>query len=76
MEAMTHKEQIVEKIDVNPEIQTIQETYECMSTSEQNPNVIVPQMMKQSIEVTKIISQDRIQSGRFVEILYFSGGLA
>ena len=32
-----------------------------MSTSEQNPDILAPEMMKQSIEVTKIISQDRIQ---------------
>ena len=58
---LLNKEQIVEKIDENPEIQTIQETYESMSTSEQNPDIPVPAMMKQLIEVTKIISQDRIQ---------------
>ena len=60
-ELLLNKEQIVEKIDENPEIQTIQETYESMSTSEQNPDISVPEMMKQLIEVTKIISQDRIQ---------------
>ena len=33
-----------------------------MSTSEQNPDIPVPEMMKQLIEVTKIISQDRLIS--------------
>ena len=61
-------EHIVEKIDENPEIQTIQETYESMSTSEQNPDVLVPEMMKQSIEVTKIISQNRIQQHTLEQI--------
>ena len=51
----------MEKIDENPEIQTILETYESMSTSEQNLDIPVPEMMKQLIEVTEIISQDRIQ---------------
>ena len=49
------------KIDENPKIQTFLETYESMSTSEQNLDISVPEMMKQLIEVTKIISQDRIQ---------------
>ena len=46
---LLNKEQIVEKIDENPEMQTIQEPYESMSTSEQNLDVLVPEMMKQSI---------------------------
>ena len=46
---LLNKEQIVEKIDGNPEIQTIQEPYESMITSEQNPVVFVAEMMKQSI---------------------------
>ena len=58
---LLNKEQTIEKIDENPEIQTILETYESMSTSEQNLDIPVPEMMKQLIEVTKIISQDRIQ---------------
>ena len=56
------------KIDENPEIQTIQETYEGMSTSEQNLDIPVPEMMKQSSEVTKIISQDRIQQKTLEQI--------
>ena len=39
-----------------------------MSTSEQNPDVLVPEMMKQSIEVTKIISQNRIQQHTLEQI--------
>ena len=58
---LLNKEQIIEKIDENPEIQTILETYESMRTSEQNLDIPVPEMMKQLIEVTEIISQDRKQ---------------
>ena len=58
---LLNKEQIIEKIDENPEIQTTLETYESMSTSEQNLDILVSEMMKQLIEVTEIISQDRIQ---------------
>ena len=39
-----------------------------MSTSEQNPDVLMPEMMKQSIEVTKIISQSRIQQHTLEQI--------
>ena len=56
-----NKEQIIEKIDENPEIQMTVETYESMSTLEQNLEIPVSEMMKQSIEITEIISQDRIQ---------------
>ena len=58
---LRHREQIIEKIDDNPEIQTTLETYESMSTSKQNLDIPVSEMMKQLIEVTEIISQDRIQ---------------
>ena len=58
---LLNKEQIIEKIDENPEIQTILETHESVSTSEQNLDIPVSEMMKQLIEVTEIISQDRIQ---------------
>ena len=58
---LLYKEQIIEKIDENPEIQTTLETYESMSTSKQNLDMPVSEMMKQLIEVTEIISQDRIQ---------------
>ena len=40
MQLLLNKEQIVKKIDENPEIQMIQETCENMSTSEQNPDVL------------------------------------
>ena len=39
-----------------------------MSTSGQNPDISVPEMMKQLIEVTKIISQDRIQQKTLEQI--------
>ena len=58
---LLYKEQIIEKIDENPEIQTTLATYESMSTSKQNLDIPVSEMMKQLIEVTEIISQDRIQ---------------
>ena len=58
---LLYKEQIIEKIDENPEIQTTLETYESMSSSKQNLDIPVSEMMKQLIEVTAIISQDRIQ---------------
>ena len=45
-------EQIIEKIDENFEIQTTLETYESMSTSEQNLDIPVSEMMKQLIEIT------------------------
>ena len=67
-QSLLNKEQIVEKIDENPEILTIQETYESMSTSEQNLGVLVPEMMKQSIEVTKIIFRNRIQQHNLEQI--------
>ena len=44
---LLNKEQIIEKIDENPEIQTVLETYESMSTSEQNLDIPVPEMTKQ-----------------------------
>ena len=58
---LLYKEQIIEKIDENPEIQTTLETYESMTTLKQNLDIPVSEMMKQLIEVTEIISQDRIQ---------------
>ena len=56
-----YKEQIIENIDESPEIQTTLETYESMTTSKRNLDIPVLEMMKQLIEVTEIISQDRIQ---------------
>ena len=58
---LLNKEQITEKIDANSEIQTTLETYESMSTSAQNLDIPVSEMMKQLIEVTEMISQVRIQ---------------
>ena len=39
-----------------------------MSTSEQNLDVLVPEMMKQSIEVTKIIFRNRIQQHNLEQV--------
>ena len=58
---LLYKEQIIEKIDENPQIQMTLETYESMSTSKQNLDIPVSEMMKQLFEVTETISQDRIQ---------------
>ena len=58
---LLHKEQIIEKIDENPEIQTTLETYESMITLKQNLDIPVSEMMEQLVEVTEIISQNRIQ---------------
>ena len=58
---LLYKEQIIERIDENSEIQTILETYESMITLKQNLDIPVSEMIKQLIEVTEIISQNRIQ---------------
>ena len=58
---LLYKEQIIERIDENSEIQTILERYESMITLKQNLDIPVPEMMEQLIEVTEIISQNRIQ---------------
>ena len=58
---LLYKEQIIEKIDENPEIQTTLKTYESMTTLKQNLDIPVSEMMEQLIEVTEIISQNRIQ---------------
>ena len=55
---LLHKEQI---IDENPEIQTNLDTYESMITLKQNFDIPVSEMMEQFVEVTEIISQNRIQ---------------
>ena len=55
------KEQIIEKIDENPEIQTTLETYESMIALKQNLDIPISEMMEQLVEVTEIISQNRIQ---------------
>ena len=44
---LLYKEQIIEKIDENPEIQTTLETYESMTTLKQNLDIPVSEMMKQ-----------------------------
>ena len=58
---LLYKEKIIEKIDENPEIQTTLETYESVSTSKQNLDIPVSEMMEQLVGVTEIISHDRIQ---------------
>ena len=56
--SLLHKEQIIDK---NPMIQMNLDTYESMTTLKQNLDIPVSEMMKQLVEVTKIISQQRIQ---------------
>ena len=58
---LLYKEQIIERIDENSEIQMNLETYESMITLKQNLDIPVSEMMEQLIEVTEIISQNRIQ---------------
>ena len=58
---LLYKEQIIERIDENSEIQTNLETYESMITLKQNLDIPVSEMMEQLVEVTEIISQNRIQ---------------
>ena len=47
---LLYKEQIIEKIDENPETQTTLETYDSMSSSKQNLDVPVSEMMKQLVD--------------------------
>ena len=54
-------QQTVERIDENSAIQMTLDTYESMTTPKQNLNIPVSEMMEQLVEVTKIISQNRIQ---------------
>ena len=56
--ALLHKEQIIDK---NSVIQMNLDTYESMTTLKQNLDIPVSEMMKQLVEVTKVISQNRIQ---------------
>ena len=56
--SLLHKEQIIDK---NSMIQMNLDTYESMTTLKQNLDIPVSEMMKQFVEVTKIISQNRIQ---------------
>ena len=50
---LLYKEQIIDKIDENPEIQTTLETYESMTTLKQNLDIPVSELMEQLIEVTR-----------------------
>ena len=43
---LLYKEQIIEKIDENPEIQTTLETHENMTTSKQNLDIPVSELME------------------------------
>ena len=56
--SLLHKEQIIDK---NSMIQMNLDTCESMTTLKQNLDIPVSEMMKQLVEVTKIISQNRIQ---------------
>ena len=58
---LLYEEQIIERIDENSEIQTTLETYESVITLKQNLDIPVSEMMEQLVEVTEIISQNRIQ---------------
>ena len=58
---LLYKKQIIEIIDENSEIQTTLETYESMITLKENLDIHVSEMMEQLVEVTEIISQNRIQ---------------
>ena len=53
-----HKEQITDK---NSMIQMNLDTYESMITMKQNLDIPISEMMKQMVEVTKTISQKRLQ---------------
>ena len=50
---LLYKEQIIERIDENSEIQTTLETYESMITLKQNLDIPVSEMMEQLVEVTE-----------------------
>ena len=56
--SLLHKEQITDKSSV---IQMNLDTYESMITMKQNLDIPISEMMKQIVEVTKIISQKRLQ---------------
>ena len=62
-----HKEQIIDK---NSMIQMNLGTYASMITLKQNLDIPVSEMMKQLVEVTKIIYQNRIQECTLEEISY------
>ena len=55
------KEHTIERIDENSVIRMTPDTYESMTTLKQNLDIPVSEMMEQLVEVTKIISQNRIQ---------------
>ena len=54
-------EQTIEKIDENSRFQMTLDTCKSMTTPKQNLDIPVSEMIKQLMEVTKIISQNRIQ---------------
>ena len=56
--SLLHKEQIIDK---NSMIKMNLDTYESMTTLKQNLDIPVSETMKQLVEVTKIISKNRIQ---------------
>ena len=58
---LLYKEQIIEKIDENPEIQTTLETCESVVALGRDLDIPVSEMMEQLVEVTEINSQNRIQ---------------
>ena len=55
------KEQTIQRIDENSVIWMILDTYESMITLKQILDILVSEMMDQLVEVTKIISQNRVQ---------------
>ena len=56
--SLLHKEQIIDK---NSMIQMNLDTFESMTTLKQNLDILLSEMMNQLVDVTKIISQNRIQ---------------
>ena len=65
---LLYKEQIIERIDENSEIQTTLVTYESMITLKQNLDILVSEMMEQFVEVTEIIFQNKIQQRNLEQI--------
>ena len=56
--SLLHKDQIIDK---NSTIQMNLDTYESTITMKQNHDILISEMMKQMVEVTKAISQRRLQ---------------
>ena len=65
---LLYKEQIIERIDESSEIQTTLETHESTITLKQNLDIPVSEMMEQLVEMTEIISQNRIQQRNLEQI--------